>query len=120
MANFLWVAGGTADMKQSRYRRPEPARLEKRQAPRHQVAVSRAKAGRKKQVPILAILNDISAFGCCLTLDAVLREDESISLSFDDSEAIEANIIWQKANRIGCRFAKRISPQLFRAMTLEV
>ncbi len=107
-------------MRQSRYRRPGPARLEKRQAPRHQVAVSRARVGRKKQAPIPAILNDMSVFGCCLTLDAVLRVDEPVSLSFDDSEAVEANIIWQEANRIGCRFVKRISPQLFRAMTLEV
>ena len=107
-------------MKHSRYRRPEPAQIEKRKAPRHRVAVVRAEVERNKQVPISALLRDISVYGCCLKLDAVLRVDEAVSLSFGENEGIDASIVWQKGGRVGCRFVNPISRQLFRSMTLAI
>lgn len=106
-------------MTSSRYRKPEPALIEQRKMPRRNVAIQRTSVTHNEQAVIDAKIQDISIYGCCLALDAILPANEVIEITFENGRQVQAAVVWQERNRMGCRFVKPINPGLFRKMTLK-
>lgn len=106
-------------MKLSRYRKPEPALIEQRKMPRRKVAIQRTAVSQGELNPIAAKIQDISIFGCCLGIDAILPPEEVVTVTFENGATAEAIVVWQDRNRIGCRFVEPINAALFQKMTLK-
>lgn len=102
----------------SKYRKPEPALVEQREAVRHAVFVDRATVRRHRSQPVEARLQDLSIYGCKLECRAIRKAEERIWLRFQGGMPIAATVIWSKDGQIGCRFDSPISSGMVRAMTL--
>ena len=105
-------------LKSTRYRKVEPAALNRRAVPRHKVEVTSVSLSGKKKYAVPASLVDISIYGCRLEIDSDLSEGEEIRVSFATFASVAATIIWKKANEAGCRFADSIDPHMMRTLTI--
>ncbi len=105
-------------LKSTRYRKVEPAALNRRATPRHEVSISSASLKRKGNMSIVATLLDISIYGCRLEADAVFKEGEKVTLTVDEHAPVKATLVWQKTKQAGCRFADSLDTEMLRTLTL--
>ncbi len=105
-------------LKSTRYRKVEPAALNRRAVPRHEVTVSSASLKRKGNQSIVATLLDISIYGCRFEADAVFQEGERVTVTVDQQAPMKATLVWQKTKQAGCRFADALDTEILRNLTL--
>lgn len=110
--------GRTMALKSTRYRKVEPAALNRRSVARHNVQICRASLERSNRTPILANLVDISVYGCRLEADAVFSEGEEIQVNVAAFDSVKAIVVWQKVKQAGCRFTDALDPEILRRLTL--
>lgn len=104
----------------SAYRKVEPARLEQRAVVRHPVVVKRASVRGHGRQPLEAVLDDLSIYGCRISVDGLFKVGERLWLRFAGGKPIAANAVWYDAGKLGCRFDQPIDRTLFRTLTLVV
>jgi hypothetical protein len=102
------------------YRRVEPARLEQRVAPRMSVVIKRTTVRGHGRQPVEAQLDDLSIYGCRLTVDAQFKANERLWLRFADGKPIAATAVWFEGDQLGCRFDEPLDRMLYRALTLSI
>lgn len=112
------MLGHAMALKSTRYRKVEPAALNRRSVLRHSVKVSRASFRRSGNRDIHADLVDISVYGCRLEADAVFKEGEEIRLNVASSDPVAAVVVWHKVKQAGCRFKEALDPEILRRLTL--
>ncbi|QTD56588.1 PilZ domain-containing protein [Parasphingorhabdus cellanae] len=105
-------------LKSTRYRKVEPAALNRRTTPRHEVYVSSASLKRNGNMSIAATLLDISIYGCRFEADAVFKEGEKVTVTVDEHAPFKATLVWQKTKQAGCRFADALDTEILRTLTL--
>lgn len=105
-------------LKSSRYRKVEPASVNRRATPRHEVSISCASLKRSGNKSIIATLLDISTYGCRFEVDAVFKEGEKVTVTVDQHTPIKATLVWQKTKHVGCRFADALDKKILRSLTL--
>lgn len=105
-------------LKSTRYRKVEPAALNRRAVPRHEVEVTSVSLNAKESKSIPASLIDISIYGCRLELDTKLADGEAVEISIATFASIAATIVWTKAGHAGCRFVDSMDPHMMRALTI--
>lgn len=105
-------------LKSTRYRKVEPAALNRRAVPRHNVKIRRASLNRSNRNAISADLVDISVYGCRLEADAVFSEGEEIQVNVAAFDTVKAVVVWQKVKQAGCRFTDALDPEILRRLTL--
>tara|TARA_R110000772_G_scaffold48156_2_gene110089 strand:- start:1128 stop:1484 length:357 start_codon:yes stop_codon:yes gene_type:complete len=110
---------GYVALKSTRYRKVEPAALNRRATPRHTVAISSASLRRKGNISIPAILLDISIYGCRFEVDAVFKEGEKVTVTVDEHGPVTATLVWQKTKQAGCRFVDALDAAVLRSLTLS-
>ena len=118
IVSIYWVGDKFVTLKSTRYRKVEPAALNRRAVPRHKVEVTSVSLNGKKKFSIPASLVDISIYGCRLEIECEMDEGEEIQVSFATFASVAATIIWKKADEAGCRFADSIDPHMMRALTI--
>ncbi|SIN88701.1 PilZ domain-containing protein [Parasphingorhabdus marina DSM 22363] len=112
------MLGHAMALKSTRYRKVEPAALNRRSVARQRVKVSRASFRRSSNRDIKADLVDISVYGCRLEADAVFQEGEEISLDVASADPVTAVVVWHKVKQAGCRFKEALDPEILRRLTL--
>jgi len=105
-------------LKSTRYRKVEPAAINRRAVPRHEVEVTSVSLNAEKSKSIPASLIDISIYGCRLELDANLTDGEAVEISIATFTSIAATIVWTKDDQAGCRFVDSMDPQMMRTLTI--
>lgn len=105
-------------LKSTRYRKVQPAALNRRSVPRHEVTVSSASLKRKGNMSIAATLLDISIYGCRFEADAVFKEGEKVTVTVNTHAPMKATLVWQKTKQAGCRFADALDTEILRTLTL--
>lgn len=102
----------------TQYRKVAPALVEQREATRHRVRVSRAVVIGSGDRSRLAVLHDLSIFGCRILAPRAYPAGEAIWLAFADSAPVAAKVVWAEDGFMGCRFDTPISRTLLRSLTL--
>lgn len=102
----------------SAYRKVAPARLEQRGAVRHPVAIKRASIRGHGRQPADAELDDLSVYGCRISVDGEFKTGERLWLSFAGGKAIAASTVWCDDGKLGCRFDEPLERDVFRSLTL--
>lgn len=112
------MLGHAMALKSTRYRKVEPAALNRRSVARHSVKIRRASFRRSSNSDINADLVDISVYGCRLEADAVFKEGEEIRLNVESADPVTAVVVWHKVKQAGCRFKEALDPEILRRLTL--
>ncbi len=97
-------------LKASRYYRGLLQFPEKRDSIRHPIRL-RATVRHGSQFRRV-ILSDVSTGGFRIALDEPLSPGSPLTLQMDGFEPIEAFVVWQDGDQLGCRFAKPLHPAL--------
>lgn len=103
----------------SKFRDVAPALVDQRMAVRHAVYIERASVARETTVPLPAILEDISIYGCRVIVDGEFAAHDRVLLRLADNDPITATAIWYEAGKLGCRFDAALESKLFRTLTLN-
>ncbi|MEH6757727.1 MAG: PilZ domain-containing protein [Parasphingorhabdus sp.] len=106
-------------LKSTRYRKVEPAALNRRATPRHTMAISSASLKRNGNKSIPATLLDISIYGCRFEVDAVFKEGEKVTVTVDEHAPVIATMVWQKTKQVGCRFVDALDTAVLRSLTIS-
>jgi PilZ domain-containing protein len=104
----------------SQYRAMVPILTEQRGAPRHRVHVTRATLTKRGNLPVEAMLHDLSIYGCRLLLRSKHAEGDLLWLSLDGHDPIAAIVVWNDGAQLGCRFENPIARSLLRSLTLAL
>lgn len=102
----------------SQFRKVDAAALDRREAPRHAVQISRATVRGHGAEPHDALLRDVSIYGCRICFTAAPFGYERVWLRLDGSLPIAATIVWRDDDVIGCRFDAPIERALMRSLTI--
>ncbi|GAA0735644.1 PilZ domain-containing protein [Sphingomonas japonica] len=102
----------------TQYRPVAPAQADARRAPRHRVVVTRASVRRHGAAAVEAVLDDLSIYGCRVSVAELDPVGERLWLRFEGGMPVAATVIWATDGRMGCRFDQPIARQLARALTL--
>ena len=102
----------------SAYRPAEPASLERREAARYPVLVSSATIRPHGEAPVAAALQDLSSYGCRLTIPAEHEAGDRVWLRLSGGLPVAATVVWAREGQAGCRFDAPIERGLVRALTL--
>ena len=97
------------------FSRKESALVEQRQERRHRVEGVRAAQG-EAELPFVAVLEDVSTYGCRLSGIATLEAGGQLWLRLSDGAPIMATVAWARGDEAGCRFATPISQGLMRSL----
>ena len=103
----------------TQYRPVAPALADARTAPRHRVVVTRATIRRHGDPAIEAVLDDLSIYGCRVSVTELDAVGERLWLRFEGGMPVAATVVWATEGRMGCRFDEPIARQLARALTLS-
>lgn len=103
-------------LKSTRYQKVLPAAINRREIARRRVHLSGLNVGRRKKNRIRATILDVSIYGCRMELDAIFSPGETIQIHLADKAKIEANIVWQKAREVGCRFESPIDASVMKTL----
>ena len=102
----------------SAYRKVAPARLEQRGAARHPVAIKRASIRGLGRQPADAALDDLSVYGCRISVDGEFKPGERLWLRFAGGKAIAACTVWCDGGNRVCGVDEPLERDLFRSLTL--
>jgi hypothetical protein len=102
----------------SKFRNVAPALVDERMAVRHAVIVQHATVRRTESLPIAAVLEDISIYGCRVVVDGPFKSGDRLWLRLADSDPVAATAIWYDNTKLGCRFDEALDRKLFRLLTL--
>lgn len=98
------------------FSRRESALVGQRQDARHRVECIRAAAHGDEEEPFVAVLEDISSFGCRLGGAMPLDVGGRLWLRLPGSPPIVSTIAWSEGGEAGCRFSTPISQGLMRSL----
>lgn len=104
----------------SQFRRVEPASVDQRRAERHRVTIDRATMRKHGEVPVEAVLHDLSIYGCRLATEAEHGPETRLWLRLTGSLPIAATVVWSADGFLGCRFDAPIERALVRQLTLSI
>ncbi len=104
----------------TQYRPVAAALADARTAPRHRVVVTRATVRRHGDPAVEAVLEDLSIYGCRVTVADRHDPGDRLWLRFAGDMPVAATVVWAAEGKMGCRFDEPIARQLARALTLSV
>jgi hypothetical protein len=105
-------------MMTSQYRKVAPARIEQRAAVRREVCLCPINVNRPHSAIIVAALDDLSKYGCRLSVDCAFKNGECLTLAFSGAHPVKAFVVWNKNGKLGCRFGAELDSALYRQLTL--
>ncbi len=105
---------------QSKYRKPLPARVDERGEMRHPVLLQGNSIRGKKPDPESGWMIDVSSLGCRLLVGGNYPVNSKLQINLKGYDPISATVIWQEKGRVGCRFDKAITIEMFRALTIKI
>ncbi len=104
----------------SKYRTPDPARVDQRQDKRHIVMLRKASVRRKPTEVYEAKISEISVYGCRLFTKAPFDVGDAITLNLPVKDDICAVVVWREDGLMGCRFDEALDREILRQMTLHI
>jgi hypothetical protein len=104
----------------SKYRTPDPARIDARSDKRHLVMLRKATLRRKSAKSYEAQISELSIYGCRVFTDAKFAVGEQVTLTLAGDAAVAAKAVWQEDGRMGCRFDEPLDREVLRLMTLHI
>lgn len=69
--------------------------------------------------PLAGELGEVSAYGCRVILPAGSALDGAIQLSIDGYPPVPAQVVWNRAGVLACRFDAPIARDRLRALTIQ-
>lgn len=102
----------------SQFRKVASAKVDQREAKRHDVQLQPARTQRKNRGSLNAVLSDLSIYGCRLAVPGVYRENSTLRIAINGSDWIDAEVIWCEEGTLGCRFIATQDKEWVRQLTL--
>ncbi len=101
-------------LRTSRYYRDLLDSGEKRHSLRHPSRIG-ATLHHVGTLPWRVIVSDLSTSGFRMGLDERIKPGRVVSLEMDGFAPIDAYVVWQKADQVGCKFLSELHPALVEA-----
>lgn len=101
-------------LRTSRYYRDLLDHRERRHSFRHPARIGAA-LHHVGSLPWRVILSDLSTSGFRMTLDERVKPGRIVSLEMDGFAPLDAFVVWQKADKVGCKFLSELHPAFVEA-----
>ena len=101
-------------LRASRYYRELLESSDSRQAPRHSVSIC-AMLHHVGPAPRPVTVSDLSSCGFRFELDRRVRPGTVVALQMEGLAPLDAYVIWQRGDQVGCKFLTELHPALLDA-----
>jgi hypothetical protein len=121
LVEALALADGACDpsersvhLRASGYYRELLRSAEKRRSPRHRTRLA-AIVHNIGNRPRRVVVSDLSTGGFRATLAAPVRPGRAVALEMDGFAPVDAFVVWQEGDQLGCRFLDELHPAMVEA-----
>lgn len=104
----------------SKYRTPDPARIDARTDKRHIVLLRKTTISQKSAKAYEAQISELSLYGCRIFTDAIFAAGDAVTVTLSETTNITAKAVWQENGCMGCRFDEPLDREVLRQMTLHI
>ncbi len=105
-------------MMTSQYRKVAPAKIEQRKVTRREVCLTPINVESPGCDMVVATLDDVSKYGCRLSADCTFEIGDCLTLTFAHAQPVKVFVVWNKDDKLRCRFGAELDSVLYRQLTL--